>query len=159
MLLFAMQVAFYTPDFSKLLKYAFGQTGMNNMEASRWRMLMGVFLKGSVLVGPSPMLGLVGGVAVWLRQRTSPLLVRASGLYSALFLLAAIALTRFAFRERSLYSYLVFPASCLTAWALEQIRATLGDGLFCSRLASASHTSRQRHPYRPGLEHPKSWGG
>jgi len=124
-LLFAMQVAFYTPDFSELWKYAFGQAGMHDMEASRWRMLMGVFLKGSVLVGPSLMLGLVGGVAVWLRQRTSPLLVRASGLYLALFLLAVIALTRFAFRERSLYSYLVFPASCLTAWALEQIRANL----------------------------------
>lgn len=124
-LLFATQVAFYTPDFPELWKYAFGQAGLNTMEASRLRMLTGVALKGSVLVGPALVLGLFAGVAVWLSRRTSPLIVRASGLYLGLFALAALTLTRFAFRERSLYSYLVFPATCLTAWALDQIRINL----------------------------------
>jgi hypothetical protein len=124
-LLFAMQLAFYTPDFPELWNYAFGQAGLNSMEASRLRMLMGVAIKGSVLVGPALALGLAVGVAVWLRQRTSPLVVRASGFYLALFVLAAMTLTRFAFRERSLYSFLVFPAACLTAWTLERIRINL----------------------------------
>jgi hypothetical protein len=123
--LFAAQVAFYTPDFPELWKYAFGQAGLNTMEASRLRMLTGVALKGSVLVGPALVLGLLAGVAVWLRQRTCPLVVRASGLYLGLFALATMTLTRFAFRERSLYSYLVFPGTCLTAWALDQIRINL----------------------------------
>ena len=45
-LLFAMQLAFYTPDLPELWKYAFGQAGLNSMEASRLHMLMGAAIKG-----------------------------------------------------------------------------------------------------------------
>jgi hypothetical protein len=121
LLLFALQIVVYTPSFTELWSYAFGQAGQGAQEVPPWRMITSMAIKTSVLVGPALMLGMAGAAVIWLIRRGAPSLVCASALYLVVFVAAVAVLVRFAFRERSPYAYLLFPSTCLTAWALQQV--------------------------------------
>ncbi|MDD5260565.1 MAG: hypothetical protein PHD76_01830 [Methylacidiphilales bacterium] len=121
-LIFVAQIAYYTPDWSLLLGYAQGQAGLALSEVSPARMVASIMIKVVTLVGPALLLGVLP--ALWLQVRFRIRLQDTAWiwLYLGCWIVMALVLLRFFYRERSMYGYLIFPLVFLWAQVLERIR-------------------------------------
>lgn len=126
--LFVTQVIFYTSDYGSLFGYAAGQSALLKGDQSRWSMLPNTFVKSFVMMGPA----LVFGSFLAFAQRQALLrdrIMAGTALYFGIFLLTGLVLTRFFFRERTMYEFLVVPAAFMTAFGLQNSRRWVATSL------------------------------
>ncbi|MCX7824403.1 MAG: hypothetical protein N2689_02480 [Verrucomicrobiae bacterium] len=117
---FVAQILYYTPDLSRALDYARAQAG-TEAAMSLARMELTILLRSALSAGPALIVGAAAGLWLWWRRRDANWLEWASAAYLVVFAATAVLLSRFFFREISMYKYLVFPLSVLAAGAVQRI--------------------------------------
>jgi hypothetical protein len=125
-LLFCLQIWFYSTNLTASFSYALAHAGSEGgFLFSRLKMCAFITAKGFLLVGPALVIGAVFGLICFRKAATTPGLIRGAVAGFACALFAALILIRFYYRERTPYAYLLFPATVLTAYALDRVRSWL----------------------------------
>src|SRR6185295_18169720 len=99
--LFVVQIVVYTPDLGAVMGYVGNQAGLQSVDISRSRMLLMVFLRSVLFLGPA--LGLAGllGVQAWRRgDSNARTFISAFGAFLVAFVIAGLVFTRFFLIER-----------------------------------------------------------
>ena len=123
LLVFMLQVLVYSSDLRSAFGYAFAHAGTEGgFFVSRARMIPFIVAKALLLVGPALIAGGVTGSICYAIGPKRVAIVRGALIGVVVVVAAALVLTRFFYRERTPYAYLVFPSVILTAYALEQAR-------------------------------------
>jgi hypothetical protein len=117
---FVAQIIYYTPHLAGALDYAKAQAGTETA-MSLARMELTILLRSALSVGPALIVGAAAGLWLWWRRREANWLEWASVIYLLVFAAAALVLSRFFFREISMYKYLVFPLSVLAAGVVYRV--------------------------------------
>lgn len=87
-------------------------------------------------MGPALIVGAAAGLWLWWRRREANWLEWVSVIYLVVFAGAALVLSRFFFREISMYKYLVFPLSVLAAGVVQRVnRRTVAVALLALAVA------------------------
>lgn len=115
---FLAQIILYTQDWSHLTGYVGRQASLEG-GVGLLRMYGGIALRAGLSVGPALLLGSLAWLWLLPRWRRLDWLRLGAICYPLLYLLCALALRRYFFRERHLYCYLAFPLVLLT---LETLR-------------------------------------
>ena len=109
-LLFALQVVFYTPDWHVLTRYLSKQS-VEKVGPLDW--LVRITTRSAMSLGPALLIGALAGlIAILVRKKALPIEL-VSVTFLPLFVLASFVLRGFFQTENWPYEYLVFPASIL----------------------------------------------
>jgi hypothetical protein len=111
---FAAQFAHYVPDLDAAVKYLHAQAG-GAPEVPRARMAIAVVLRHAFFLGPGLLLGVLALAGPAPASAEGRRLREACAFFALVFVVAELALLRFAFIEVSPYTYLLFPCAALTA--------------------------------------------
>lgn len=111
----ALQIWYYTWDWQAFGGYVQAQAGVEG-SLSRLQMARTIGIRTLISVGPALLAG--AALGLWTFRRRQSWLRWSAVIYLGIFVLAAAVLTRFFYRENTMYSYLLFPASALLAGAL-----------------------------------------
>ena len=125
---FLAQIIFYTSDWSYLTGYVKRQASSEG-GVGLVRMYAGISLRAGLSVGPALVLGSLAGLWLLPRWRRLDWLRLGAVCYPLLYLLCALALRRYFFRERHLYCYLTFPLVILTLETLRHWQGKLWPSL------------------------------
>ncbi len=110
-LLFALQILFYTPDWQELKRYL-GKQSVDQVGILAW--LLRTLTRSAMSLGPALMIGIPAGLlAILIRRKAQSIEVVALA-FLPLFSIASFVLRGFFHTENWPYEYLVFPATVLT---------------------------------------------
>jgi hypothetical protein len=129
-LLFLLQILLYSSNLTASFSYALAHTGSEGgFVSSRVKMCAYIAAKSVLLIGPALIIGAALGLISLRKGATTSAVIRGAiaGFVCALFV--ALVLIRFYYRERTPYAYLLFPATVLTAYALDRMGSKLALGL------------------------------
>lgn len=122
---FIFQIIYYTYDFAEIVRYARGQSQGIDDGISTIRMAIAIGLRTALSVGPALLLGGVISLYVFVKRPSRHWLVLISFAYLLTFFLAGLVLSRFYFRETSMYQYLAFPLTVVAVFTIEKIGSRL----------------------------------
>jgi hypothetical protein len=157
-----IQVLIYTPDWSSMLDYASKQASTEQGVAVS-SMAVSFVMRSLLASGPALLLGGALGMFIAIfRPNCNPndrKIILPFGLFFLVFVVGAIALSRFFYRERSPYEYLLFPLALLTAFSISAVGRGRGFYLvFLAILAAvaaiypfAQATQPTTHPFTDDL--------
>ena len=110
-LLFALQVAVYTPDWDNLFRYL-GKQSTERIGVVQWAIRS--ITRSGMSVGPALVFGALAGFLAIIKTRTARPTELVALAYLPLFVAASFVLRGFFYNENWPYEYLVFPAAILT---------------------------------------------
>ena len=119
-LLFALQVAIYTPDWDNLLRYL-GKQSTERIGVVQW--VVRSVTRSAMSLGPALVLGALAGFFAIVKTKTARPTELVALAYLPLFAAASFILRGFFYNENWPYEYLVFPAVVLSCAFLATLPA------------------------------------
>lgn len=126
LLVFSLQVILYEPDFRGLHGHLAMEAAVSSHAPVSRSMLFGLIgLRLIMFIGVPLLIGLAAGALLSCRCKERSRLIRAALVFIPVYAVTACLLPQYFVRESSVYSSLLFPATVLTALALENYRRWL----------------------------------